>query len=85
MSRVSESTSRGRWIAYSIPMVIAAGGIAWALVLPRWKCVSGSDNITCEDYIYLKWTIAGAGIVLALIVLGIMWIVRRINRTRRTR
>jgi hypothetical protein len=85
VSGVSDSISRGKWIAYSIPTVIAAGWIVWALVLPRWQCVSGSDNSTCEDYIYLKWTIAGAGIVLALIVVGIMWVVRRINRTRRTR
>lgn len=79
---MSDSTSPGRWIVYSIPTVIAAAAIACAVALPRWECVSGFDNETCADRIYVKWTIAVAGIALALIGLGIILLVRRIKRTR---
>jgi hypothetical protein len=64
-----------------IPTVILAATIVWAVALPRWECVSGFDNETCADRIYVKWTIAAAGSVLALIALGIILVVRRIKRT----
>jgi hypothetical protein len=70
---VSDSTSPGRRIVYSIPAVIAAVAIAWALALPRWECVSGFDNETCADRIYVKWTISVAGIALAVIALASSW------------
>ena len=82
MSGVSDSTSPGRWIVYAIPAVIAAAAIVWARALPRWECVSGFDNETCADRIYVKWTIAVAGIAIAVIALGIILVVRRIKRTR---
>jgi hypothetical protein len=67
---------------YAIPTVLAAARIAWAVALPRWECVSGFDNETCVDRIYVKWTLAVAGIALALIALGIILVVRRTKRTR---
>jgi hypothetical protein len=53
------------------------------MALPRWECISGFDNETCADRVYVKsgpsrWP----GIALALIALGIILVVRRIKRTR---
>ena len=79
---MSDSTSPSRWIVYSIPTVILAAAIVCAVAVPRWDCVSGFDNETCADRIYVKWTVAVAGIALALIALGIILVVRRIKRTR---
>ena len=37
----------------------------------------GSDNSGCGDNIYVKWTIALSGLVLALIPLGLIIVLRR--------
>jgi hypothetical protein len=69
-----------RWLVYAIPVVIAAGAIVWALMIPTEECVFGSDNSECTDNTPMKAFVAVAGIALAFIVLGIITAIRRLRR-----
>ena len=70
------------WAIYAVPTVIAGAAIGWAIALPKWTCLSGSDNSGCGDNIYVKWTIALSGLVLALIALGLIVVLHRVRRRR---
>jgi hypothetical protein len=71
---------RGSPFLYVLPVVVAAAAIARAVSMPRWICVSGSDNIVCTDKEFFRWAWGGSGTLLAIVVAFAVAIHRRRRR-----
>ena len=79
-TQVRLGAHRGSPFLYSVPALIAAGAIAWALSMPRWICVSGSDNSVCTDQEFFRWAVGGSGTLVAIVAAFAVAILRRRRR-----